>query len=396
MRCALGIVLLVSAGFSLGQGQSNTVTIGQRVQIKSKLLKQSRSLSISKPNDYEAGTDRYPVLYLLDGESNFNFTVEIVHFLADSERIPDMIVVGIDSGEVAQRTHDLTPPSQVEIENRFSPGNGGADAFLAFISGELIPYVERNYRTRPYRILVGHSFGGLFAVHALTTKPSLFNAYIAIDPTAGWNNGAEIVRVQHILSELKDLRADLFITAANDLGRATPDVQQLAAALEASTLKGLRWKFEWMKDETHASIPLRGVYSGLCTIFDGWYVTDPLRLFDEGGIEAIDKHFRDGGERAGYDRTTPPFTLSLVVAGLIRRGSLEEASTVLLRDPKAYPPPWNQLDALARAYSERGNVEQAIRYYRLSLQENPNNAWARQKLTEMGANRDTLPKEKPQ
>ena len=123
-------------------------------------------------------------------------------------------------------------------------------------------------------------------------------------------------------------------------------------------------------------------------------MTDPLRLIDEGGIEAIDKHFREGGQRAGYERTTPLFTISLVVAALMQRGRLEDASKVLLRDPKTYPPPWNQLDALARAYAERGNTQQAIRYYRLSLQENPQNTWARQKLKEMGTDPDPLSKDK--
>jgi hypothetical protein len=191
--------------------------------------------------------------------------------------------------------------------------------------------------------------------------------------------------LKRLFSESKDLQGDLFITAANDLGKATPDVQELAAALEANKPKSFRWKFEWMKEETHTSIPLLGTYSGLSTIFDGWYLTDPLRMFYEGGLEAIDKHFQDGGKRAGYERTTPPFTISLVVAGLIRRGNLDEAATVLLRDPKAYPPPWNQLDALARAYSERGDRAEAVRYYSLSIQENPGNDQARQKLKELGA-----------
>jgi len=56
----------------------------------------------------------------------------------------------------------------------------------------------------------------------------------------------------------------------------------------------------------------------------------------------------------------------------------------LLHDRKKYPPPWNQLDALARAYAERGDTKLVIRYYTLSLQGNPRNDWARKKLTEMG------------
>jgi len=107
-------MILAWAVFSLGQNQTHFVTIGQTVQIHSEILKPSRSLTVSKPNSYDSGTDRYPVLYLLDGESNFEYTAAIVRFLADSERIPEMIVVAINSGD--RRTHDLTPPSEVEIE----------------------------------------------------------------------------------------------------------------------------------------------------------------------------------------------------------------------------------------------------------------------------------------
>jgi predicted alpha/beta superfamily hydrolase len=369
------VMLLASASRCLGQNEPNSAA--QVMQIQSEILKQSRSISISKPDGYDGGTGRYAVLYLLDAESNLEYTAAIVHALADNEFIPEMIVVGINSGDSARRTHDLTPPSQAEIDNRFSPGNGGADAFLSFIADELVPYIERNYRTRPYRILVGHSIGGLFAIHALITTPKLFNAYIAIDPTIAWNNEAEIAAVRRFCSQVKELQAGLFITAANMFGTATPGVRALVGVLDGNTPQGFRWKFEYMEDENHISIPLPSIYYGLKTIFDGWYLVDPLLLFDQGGLEAIDKHFREGGKRYGYDRTTPPFAVSLVVAGLIKTGRLEDASTVLLHDPKLDPPPWNQLDALARAYAERGNTQQAIRYYTLSLQENPNNTWAR-------------------
>lgn len=115
------------------------------------------------------------------------------------------------------------------------------------------------------------------------------------------------------------MQADLFISAANDLGTAQPDIQRLTAALEGIKLRSFRWKFEWMESETHTSIPVLGVCTGLCTTFDGWYLTDPFRLFDEGGLEAINKHFREGGKRAGFERPTPAFTISLVVAGLMQK-----------------------------------------------------------------------------
>lgn len=387
----VAVMLLGSAGRNMAQSQPDTRA--QTPQIESKILNQTRSLSISKPDGYESGSERYPVLYLLDAESNFESTAAIAHTLADDEFIPPMIVVGINSGDRALRTRDLTTPSQAEIDNRFSPGNGGADAFLSFIAEELVPYIDRNYRTRPYKVLVGSSLGGLFAIHALLTRPKLFNAYIAIDPSVGWNNGAEVAAARQFFSEVKELNADLFITAANMYGTATPEVRSLVGVLDGNTAQGFRWKFEYMEDENHISIPLPSIYYGLKSIFDGWYVVNPLLLFDEGGLDAIDKHFRQGGQRYGYERRASPFTVSLVVAGLIKAGRLEEASAVLLRDPKLYSPPWNQLDALARAYAQRGDTRQTIRYYILSLRENPNNTWARQKLKELGTNPDAVGKD---
>jgi predicted alpha/beta superfamily hydrolase len=384
-----------SGGSGQAESPNSGVTASETVRILSNVLNESRSLTIAKPASYESGTERYPVVYLLDGEDNFVFTTAIVNFLSDKERIPEMIVVAINSGDPEHRTHDLTPPSQVEIENRFSPSNGGADAFLAFIGDELIPYIDKSYRTRPYKILVGHSFGGLFAIHALVTKPRLFNAYIAIDPTLSWNNEAEVVRSDMFFSNVKDLQADLFISAANSAGGVTPGVRRLVAVLDDKSPRGFRWNFEWLNEETHLSIPLRSIYSGLDYIFDGWHLADPMELFDKGGLDAIHRHFREGGKRSGYDRTTSAFTVSMIVAGLIGKGRLEEASTVLLEDPKTYPPRWNQLDALARAYAARGDVEQTIRFYRLSLGENPDNQWARQKLTELGVKSDSLPQAQP-
>ena len=361
------------------------VVIGEVFHIRSKVLNEDRELLVARPPSYGDEKDRYPVLYLLDGETHFRYATGTAEFLAASERIPKLLVIGIVSGSFAQRTRDLTPPSTAEIDNRFSPGNGGADMFLSFLSDELIPYVERSYRTRPYRLLVGHSFGGLFAIYALASRPELCNAYIAADPTLGWNRGAIMTEVQALFSKRRKLKADLYFTATAEGGTWPADnLQNLADILARSAPVGFRWKHERLNNETHASIPLPTLQRGLDTVFDGWHLTDPLTLFDQGGIEAIHRHFRDGGRRCGYRRTTPPLTVSMVVAALVRAGRLEEAGKVLLHDPEAYPAPWNQLDALARAWAERGNTGQAIRYYRQSLKANPGNEWARQKLKEIG------------
>jgi len=377
----LAISLVTVAIRSHAQAGGEPVVIGKKFQIHSKVLNETRSLLIATPEGYDQETDRYPVLYLLDGDENFVHTVGIVRFLAESERIPPMLVVAIGNTE---RTRDLTPRTEVDTEIRFHPKHGGADAFLQFISGELIPYVDQHYRTRPYKVLVGHSVGGLFAVYALTSNPKLFNAYIAIDATLSWNNRAVLSRVETLFKNTRELMSDLYISATDESRPALGAVYRLCGILDERAPRGFRWTFKQMPGETHTSIPHQSIYSGLDTIFDGWHLANLLKLYDEGGLAAIHRHFAEGGRRYGYDRKTPAFTISLVVAALMARDRLEEAGSVLQHDPKTYPPRWNQLDALARAYAQRGDNKQAIHYYELSLKTNPNNEWARKKLKEAG------------
>ena len=87
------------------QSQASPVVIGETVHLQSNILKESRSLLISKPAGYDNSTDRYPVLYLLDGETHFHFTTGIASFFAENDRIPKMLLVGIVSGGRARRTH---------------------------------------------------------------------------------------------------------------------------------------------------------------------------------------------------------------------------------------------------------------------------------------------------
>lgn len=378
--CAL--ILISSAIPSHAQADGEPVVIGKKIQIHSRVLSETRFLFIAKPAGYDEEPERYPVLYLLDGdEDNFVQVTGIVQFLAASERIPPLLVVGVANTD---RTHDLTPSTEVETEIRFHPKNGGANMFLQFVSNELIPYVDQHYRTRPYKILIGHSLGGLFAVYSLASNPALFNAYIVIDPPLSWNNQAVLAKAQSTLEKWKELNSDFYITNTGESGVAMAAVQRLCATFDEKPIPGFRWTFKQMPEETHISIVHQSIYSGLDTIFDGWHLANPLKLYDEGGLEAVRRHFSEGAKRYGYSRKAPAFTISLVVAGLMAQDRLEEAAAVLLHDPKSYPAPWNQLDALARFYAQRNDVPHEIKYYTLSLQANPNNVLARKKLGELG------------
>ena len=170
-------ILLVNARFSQAQ-----IVIGQKQVIHSNILNEDRTYQIYLPASYHWALDRsYPVLYVLDGESNFIHTVGSSSFLSSQGEIPELIIVAITS---TVRIRDFT---QTDWSSHWI-GGGGAKNFKSFLSKELIPKIEKDYRTNSFRILSGHSASGQFALYTLTSEPSLFNAYFAISPSLDWDN----------------------------------------------------------------------------------------------------------------------------------------------------------------------------------------------------------------
>ena len=382
--CASALALGVGGAFA--QDTDDAIVIGQKRQIESKVLKETRALWISTPSGYDAGEESYPVLYVLDGPDHFHHTSGTVGFLARNGRIPEMLVVAIPNTD---RTRDLTPLSPIEEDRERFPSHGGADDFLRFLSDELIPFIDESYRARPYRVLVGHSFGGLFAVHALTTRPEVFSAYIAISPSLGWADQMLVPQAEAFFEATPELQADLFMTVGNEGGALLGGVRKLSGILDETTPKGFRWGFNLMEEETHGSVPHRSTYQGLEATFRGWSLTNALATFDQGELEAIDRFYRDGGKRFGYERETPASTLFDLGFRLIEAERLEEAGTVLQRDPDT-PAPSTLLDRLAAAYAEKNDEENARDYYARSLKANPANENAKKKLTELGVDVATL------
>jgi predicted alpha/beta superfamily hydrolase len=137
-----------------------------------------RTVWIHIPNsnggNENTGKGRYPVIYLLDGDANFNDIVSITKFMSNAGLCPPMIVVGILH---PARMTDLTFGTDKE-----TPGVvGKGEQFLRYIEKELMPYIESNYPTASYKTLIGHSVGGLTVVNTMIHHPDLFDAYVSLD-----------------------------------------------------------------------------------------------------------------------------------------------------------------------------------------------------------------------
>ena len=193
----------------------NKIVIGHIDTVQSKILNEPRQIWIYVPegNDSDLlAKQRYPVVYLLDGREQFVTFVGILKHLSNHMLCPQMIVVGITNTD---RDRDLTPTQ--DSSYIYYSKSGGGELFMSFIEKELMPYVDSKYPTEPFKMLIGHSLGGLTVMNTLINHTDLFNAYIAIDPSMWWDKQKLLKQAKTVLAEKKFEEKSLFLSIANTM-----------------------------------------------------------------------------------------------------------------------------------------------------------------------------------
>jgi predicted alpha/beta superfamily hydrolase len=176
--------------------------------LRSTAVKDSFSLFIHLPKSYHRdASQRYPVIYLLDGNAYFDEVKHSTGRFAKKKKLAiEPILVGIGYGNAylmdSLRVRDYTFPPAPASDSL--PLSGGGENFYRFIQRELIPHIDRQYRTdTTQRTLMGHSFGGYFVLYALlkdqTDKP-LFAHYVAASPSIDYGDGYLMQRLEQLIA----------------------------------------------------------------------------------------------------------------------------------------------------------------------------------------------------
>lgn len=191
----IAIVLFVNSFALFAQNkiegiEKRSFSIGETIEFNSNVLNEIRMLNIYLPASYgNASKKKYPVIYLLDGsaEEDFIHLAGLVQFGSFSwiNQIPESIVVGIAN---VNRKRDFTYPTSNIRDKVDFPSSGGSKDFIKFISDEVQPLVEKNYRTNSSKTIIGQSLGGLLATEILFKSPNLFDNYIIISPSLWWDD----------------------------------------------------------------------------------------------------------------------------------------------------------------------------------------------------------------
>jgi hypothetical protein len=355
-----GLVTLASI---LSFAQDITPPVPERVTFHSTVLGEDRIVFVRVPPGYANSDAAYPVLYLTDGDVYVNEIGSVADFLAANDRMPGVIIVGTVQSD---RFRDLTP-THADIKKRDGtivfrvPTSGGADAFLKFLETELAPNIQKRYRTEPFRILVGHSLGGLFALHALISRPTIFQAYIAVSPSLEWDDEVVLRSAERFFASTKQLKATLLVSSSDEGGivsRFDDDLQQLRRIFESHPLPGFTWDSLVMKDEDHNSGVLRAHYAGLRKIFSGWQMPRDSQTLPVGGLPGIEEHYRQLSEQFGYDISAERAINDLGYQ-LLAFNKADDALAAFKRNVQLYPNSANVYNSLADYYEAIGQVDAA-------------------------------------
>jgi len=259
------------AGSVLPPGQP--YVIAQTYRLQSQVLNEARELNIMLPEGYaEHPEQRYPVIYLLDGGQQEDFThmAGAVQFASFPwvERLPPAILVGIANTD---RKRDMTfkpapgyaLPKWLQAYSEAYKTAGGSEQFIRYLETEVQPFVAQNFRAGPDRILIGQSLAGLLATEVLLKKPALFNHYVIMSPSLWWDQGSLLKQAPQWLKLQGQGQGQgsgsggvrkVYLAVGKEGPEMERDTRALAALIRQQRPAQQELVFEYLPRENHGSI----------------------------------------------------------------------------------------------------------------------------------------------
>ncbi len=248
------LVFLFCLSSALAQADNDTIACGQYRRLHSETLGEDRNLLIRLPARYENSTARYAAVYVLDGEiETFLRASAAVEYLAEGEKAPEQIVVGIANTD---RGRDM---------------GAGAERFARFIRSELVPFIDGNFRTNGFRILCGQSLSTVFALYSFVKQPGAFDGYVLSSLGLSKENLGEFQKELAASAELRKI-GDKYVFVGNAKtdpydpdGARTGSGMAFLQSLKQTVPATVRFRHRIYDDEGH--VPFPAICDGLKWIY---------------------------------------------------------------------------------------------------------------------------------
>lgn len=281
------IILLIFSNSSVAQKLEPKERITEPDHtLSSQLMGKDYELYISFPRGYSTkDTISYPVLYFLDGKYAFPLIKGAKVALDFYREIEDVIIVGIGSGLnipswFINRTYDYTTSidttSERSMEKQFgfpegTLKSGGADEFLKCIKTEIIPFVDKHYKTNTDRGITGHSLGGLFTTYCFINSDGYFTRFGISSPSLWWDNEKLLNKAvtQFTTNKSFDIPSSkVFICVGENEGPSmVPTMVKFNSYLEDATYKNIDLGWQIFESESHLSVWPASISKTITTLY---------------------------------------------------------------------------------------------------------------------------------
>src|SRR4030095_3496787 len=291
--------------------------------------------------------------------------------------MPPVMVVGIDNfgRGSAGRQRDMTP--LIAKDSSFYKTSGGADNFLKFINDEVFPFVEKDDKKRPYRIIVGHSLAGWLVLHSFLKHPDMFNAYLSSSPTMRMDESAYMKIAQATIKTISNRNARLFFSVGNEIAPYKPDARKIDTLLLSRHIRGLSYEYlEYPRDD-HSTVYIKSFYDGLHFLLNmdaPEYGKQPAEI----NYSLYVKHYETLSRIFGYTITLRESVINDAGYRILDQpDGIDKALELFKKNVENFPNSPNVYDSYAEALLKKGDKKNALINYEKAFQMDPTNTAAR-------------------
>tara|TARA_B110000116_G_scaffold152840_1_gene132140 strand:- start:5402 stop:6547 length:1146 start_codon:yes stop_codon:yes gene_type:complete len=226
---------------------------------ESDFLKDTRELKVQLPRNYNENLSKeYPLIIVLDGDYMFEAVSGSVDYLSYWGNIPESIIVGVN--QINTRYDDCSVLDNIDFVPISSTAN-----FYDFISEELIPYFDKNYRTTKFKVAVGHEATANFINYFLLNNKTSFSGFIAISPKFSYN------MENYLIERFDKIKTNVFYYLASsdrDFKSIDERTKEFSRNLNSSKNELISFKYKQYNNLTHYNLPIHSVSEGFEHVFE--------------------------------------------------------------------------------------------------------------------------------
>lgn len=357
-------VLILISLYSYGQQSNEKIGFIDTSKIDSKYLDEKRAIEIYLPPSYQKlNTKRYPVMYVMDGQEYFLHPVAYQRMLRFKDKSPEFIVVGINTNRRKRR--------KLLYED--------ANKFISFLTKELIPHIDKNYRTlkEKERSYFGWEMAGGLGLEIFALHQNTFNAFFIASPTHLTEE--RILALDTTIEKNRSNKTYLNFSKAPEETYIEQSLNKIDSILKIHNSSNIIWEIDNLLNEDHYTTPLKTINNGLKVHFQDYNTLRfySLKEFDQlGNLDYIKKYYQHRGDRYGISSDVHKTTRHFLLFNAMKEDNFERFKVYANMFKEHFQNPTLEIWAIRFGdyFAKNGKKTEALDVYNSGLKKFPKSA----------------------